>query len=91
LTLFFFDAELAMETRSLSPKLKLPEPDLRPYAGRWVALIRGRVAGVGLTAEEARTAAKLARPKEEPVIRFVPEAAQRTRKPTDRTQSGSKS
>jgi hypothetical protein len=46
--------------------------DLSPYAGRWVALVRGRIAGVGLTADEARIAAKLSRPKEEPVVRFVP-------------------
>ena len=46
--------------------------DLRPYAGRWVALVNGRIAGIGLTAEEARIAAKLSRPKEEPVVRFVP-------------------
>lgn len=50
--------------------------DLRPYAGRWVALVSGRVAGVGLTADEARTAAKLSRPKEEPTVRFVPKARQ---------------
>jgi hypothetical protein len=54
-------------------KRKPPEIDLRPYAGRWVALVGGRVAGVGLTAQEARTAAKLSRPKEEPEVRFVPE------------------
>jgi len=46
--------------------------DLQPYAGRWVALVRGRVAGVGFTAEEARLAAKLSRPKEEPEVLFVP-------------------
>ena len=47
--------------------------DLQPYAGRWVALINGRIAGVGHTAQEARTAAKLSRPKEEPQVRFVPQ------------------
>ena len=46
--------------------------DLAPYAGRWVALVRGRVAGVGWTAEEARRAAKRNRPKEEPHVIFVP-------------------
>jgi hypothetical protein len=46
--------------------------DLAPYAGRWVALVRGRVAGVGWTAEEARLAAKRSRPKEEPEVIFVP-------------------
>jgi len=45
--------------------------DLRPYAGRWVALVGRCVAGVGLTAEEARIAAKLSRPKEEPEVRCV--------------------
>lgn len=44
---------------------------LAPYAGRWVALVRGRVAGVGWTAEEARRAAKRSRPKEEPQLLFV--------------------
>ena len=56
------------------PKSKPPEVDLRPYAGRWVALVNGHVAGVGFTADEARTAAKLSRPKEEPEVRFISEA-----------------
>jgi len=46
--------------------------DLAPYAGRWVALVRGRVAGVGWTADEARRAAKRSRPKEEARVVFVP-------------------
>jgi hypothetical protein len=46
--------------------------DLAPYAGRWVALVRGRVAGVGWTAQEARRAAKCSRAKEEPQVMFVP-------------------
>jgi len=46
--------------------------DLMPYAGRWVALVRGRVAGVGWTAEEARRASQRNRPKEEPQVVFVP-------------------
>ena len=62
-----------METQvARKSKPRLPNPDLRPYAGRWVALVGGCVAGVGLTAEEARIAAKLSRPKEEPEVRFVP-------------------
>ncbi len=48
--------------------------DLAPYAGRWVAIVRGRVAGVGLTAREARLAAKRNRPKEEPEVLFVPQS-----------------
>jgi hypothetical protein len=46
--------------------------ELAPYAGRWVALVRGRVTGIGWTAEEARLAAKRNRPKEEPDVIFVP-------------------
>ena len=46
--------------------------DLAPYAGRWVALVRGRVAGVGWTADEARQAAKRSRPKDDPQVIFVP-------------------
>ena len=47
------------------------ELDLAPYAGRWIALVRGQVAGVGLSPEEARCLAKRNRPREEPVIVFV--------------------
>jgi putative nucleotidyltransferase with HDIG domain len=39
--------------------------DFSPYAGRWVALTENNaVAGVGMTLEEARYAARAARPKE---------------------------
>ena len=63
-----------METQvARKNKPRLRDLDLRPYAGRWVALVGRRVAGVGLTAEEARIAAKLSRPKEEPEVRFVPD------------------
>jgi putative nucleotidyltransferase with HDIG domain len=47
------------------------QPDLTPYAGRWVAIVRGRVVGVGLTPEEARLVAKRNRHKEEPTLLFV--------------------
>jgi hypothetical protein len=45
--------------------------DLASYAGRWVALVYGQVAGVGLTPGEANQLAKGARPKEEPIVLFV--------------------
>jgi tRNA nucleotidyltransferase/poly(A) polymerase len=45
--------------------------DLSPYTGRWVALVRGRVAGVGRTADEARLAAQASRPKEKAELCFV--------------------
>jgi|GEM_PF-1019695 hypothetical protein len=50
-----------------------PDLDLTPYAGRWVAMVRGKVTGVGMSAAEARRASKHQRPKEEPVVVFVPE------------------
>ena len=46
--------------------------ELVPLAGRWVALVHGRVAGVGWTAGEARQAANHNRFKEEPQVIFVP-------------------
>jgi hypothetical protein len=48
-----------------------PELDLSPYEGRWVALVRGQVVGVGRTAEAARRAAKRTRPREEPTVIWV--------------------
>jgi succinyl-CoA synthetase alpha subunit len=45
--------------------------DLAPYAGRWIAIVRGQVAGVGFSPEEARRLAKRNRPREEPVVVFV--------------------
>ena len=47
------------------------ELDFAPYAGRWIAIVRGQVAGVGLSPEEARRLAKHNRPREEAVIVFV--------------------
>ncbi len=47
--------------------------DLAPYAGRWVAVVRGQITGVGLTEREARLASKHQRPKEEPQVFFVSE------------------
>jgi len=52
--------------------MSVPE-NLRPFLGRWVALLQERVVGVGLTAAEARLAAQLSRPKEKPKVIFVSE------------------
>ena len=46
--------------------------DYSPYTGRWIAIVRDRVAGVGRTANEARRAAKASRPKDDPRVVFVP-------------------
>ncbi len=56
-----------------APKDPFAKLDLAPYAGRWVAIVRGRVTGVGMNEQQARLASKHQRPKEEPVIVFVPD------------------
>ena len=45
--------------------------NLTPYFNRWIAIVRGRVVGVGLTAEQARRAAKRVRPKDKSRVVFV--------------------
>jgi hypothetical protein len=47
--------------------------DYSPYAGRWIAIVHDRVAGVGRTADEARRAAKVSRPKDDPHVVYVPQ------------------
>ena len=61
----------AMETANQLPL----ESDERfaAFAGRWVAVVRGRVVGLGRTAAEARLMARRACPKDEPVVLLVPE------------------
>jgi hypothetical protein len=46
--------------------------DYSLYAGRWIAIVRDHVAGVGRTAEEARLRAKASRPKDDPQVVHVP-------------------
>jgi len=49
------------------------DPDsASPYAGRWVARLRGKVIAQGNTPEEARRAAQTHRHKESPEIIFMP-------------------
>lgn len=54
----------------------LPQLDLTPYLNRWIALVRGRVVGVGLTVEQAERAAKRVRPKDKARVVFVDGAGQ---------------
>ncbi len=60
--------------KSAASKKTIAEPDLTPYAGRWVAIVRGAITGVGATEHDARLASKYQRPKEDPIVIFVPEA-----------------
>lgn len=62
--------QLPLIMKALTPDLS--QLNLAPYTGRWIAVIRGRVSGVGRTAREAAAFSKTARPKEEPIVLFVP-------------------
>ena len=46
--------------------------ELAPYAGRWVAIVRGIIVGIGWTSEEAFLAARRSRPGDDPELMFVP-------------------
>lgn len=46
-------------------------PDLTPYQGNWVALVREQVAGVGETGHAAARMARRNRPKEKITLQFV--------------------
>jgi hypothetical protein len=45
--------------------------DLSLYLDRWIAVVRGRVVGVGFTPGQAHRAAKQTRPKEKAQLLFV--------------------
>jgi poly(A) polymerase len=51
------------------------QEDLGAYAGRWVAILGGRVVGQGGTPEQARRAAKSARSKEIAEVRYIAESS----------------
>lgn len=62
---------------------QLPEPgdsqnsppagdELMPYAGRWVARVRGRIVGQGGTPEQALQSARISRFREMPEVSYIP-------------------
>src|SRR5215213_3413680 len=55
-----------------SPVLNSGNTDPSPYAGRWVARVRGRIVAQGGTPEQALHAAQLSRHKEKPEIIYMP-------------------
>jgi hypothetical protein len=55
-----------MTTRPAGPRYL--DLDLRPYAGRYIALVEGRVVAVADTPRGAFTRARRARPKRMPVV-----------------------
>lgn len=64
----------------------LSDDHFAPYAGKWVAVIHGRVAGFGNTPQEARLMARHNRPKDEPLVVYIPEQGLRIADPTDHSQ-----
>ena len=44
------------------------------YAGRWVAVLRGRIVAQAVTREKALLAARLLRPKEVPQLIYMPDS-----------------
>jgi hypothetical protein len=55
-----------------------PQEDFEEYAGRWIAVLHGRVVAVGETSEQARLGARLACPREDPLLVRVPDGGVRT-------------
>jgi tRNA nucleotidyltransferase/poly(A) polymerase len=49
------------------------ENKLTPYAGRWIARVRGKIVAQGESAEQAELAARQSRSKESPEIEYVPD------------------
>ncbi len=59
-------------TNEKSPLAKNESTTSSPYAGRWVARVRGRIIAQGGTPEQALHAAQISRHKERPEIIYMP-------------------
>jgi poly(A) polymerase len=59
-------------TNEKSPVAKNEDTASSPYAGRWVARLRGRIIAQGGTPEQALHAAQISRHKERPEIIYMP-------------------
>lgn len=59
-------------TDERSPVVNRESIPASPYAGRWVARVRGRIIGQGGTPQQALHAAQLSRHKEKPEIIYMP-------------------
>ena len=52
--------------------LRMRLDNLEIYAGRWIAIVRGRIVASGATAQETLLHCRTMRLKDEPVLRFIP-------------------
>jgi hypothetical protein len=55
----------------MPPQDVLKDIDVSLYLNRWIAVVQGRVVGVGLTAPQAQRAARQTRPKDKVQLFFV--------------------
>jgi len=60
--------------------------DAAPYAGRWIAILRGRVIATGTSAQDALLNCRALHLKDEPVLRFIPQP--RKARPTAHSRKG---
>jgi poly(A) polymerase len=49
-----------------------PDAELKPYAGRWIARLGGRIVAQGGTSDQALQSAKASRFREQPEVTYVP-------------------
>ncbi|GAB4420410.1 MAG: CCA tRNA nucleotidyltransferase [Anaerolineales bacterium] len=68
----------------MSGKQETNKPESSPYAGRWVARLRGKVIAQGTTPEEARRAAQAQRHKEKVEIIYMPDPTKETHPSLDK-------
>lgn len=55
----------------LNKQTSLKGIDTTLYLNRWIAVVRERVVGIGLTADQAFHAAKRTRPKDKPRLFYI--------------------
>ena len=58
-------------SKNVQDQESIPVIDKTLYHNRWIAVVRGRVVGIGLTARQAHRAARQTRPKDKPQLFFV--------------------
>jgi hypothetical protein len=58
-----------------------PTFELDIYAGRWIAIVRGRVVATGKSAHETLLHCRAMRLKDEPILRFIPVPSPAKQKP----------
>lgn len=79
--LFFWRAPARRDAKLECPMSRKNAPELKLYAGCWVALVRGRVVAAGGSAQETLLHCRAMRLKDEPLLRYVPQRRKTARVP----------